>query len=83
MELGMHFHSLRLPNKNMAYVAFPSVSRIQFWYLISFRLSSDSVTIKFYIFMTLFNEVYFRLVSVAGLYVNSFWRAVYLGMSCY
>lgn len=72
MKLGMHFHSLTLPNKKVAHVAFPSVSRIQFWCLISFRLSSDSMTIKFSIFMILFNEVSFRLVSVAGLHVNSF-----------
>lgn len=83
MELGIHFHSLRLPNKNMAHIEFPSVSRIQFCYLISFRLSSDSVTIKFSIFMILFNEVSFRLVSAVGLHVNRSWRAVYLGMSCY
>lgn len=71
MKLGMPFHSLTLPNKKVAHVAFPSSSRIQFSYFISFRLSSDSMTNKFSIFMILFNEVSFRLVSVAGLNVNS------------
>lgn len=83
MKLEMPFHSLTLPYKKVAHVAFPSTSRIQFGYLISFRLTPDSMTNKFSIFMILFNEVSFRLVSVAVLNVNSLWGAVYLGMSCY
>ena len=71
------------PSKKVAHVAFLSASRIEFWYLISFRFSSDSVTNRFSIFMILFNVVSSRLVSVAGLDVNSLWRAVYLGMSYY
>ena len=71
------------PNKKVTYVAFPSAHRIEFWYLISFRFSSDSVTNRFSIFMILFSVVSLKLVSIAGLDVNSLWRAVYLGMSCY
>lgn len=67
----------------MAHFAFLSASRIEVWYLISFRFSSDSVTNRFSIFMILFNVVSLRLVSVAGLDVNTLWRAVYLGMSSY
>jgi len=71
------------PNKDMAHVTLPSATRIEFWYLISFRFSSDSVTNRFSILMILFNVVSLRLVFVTVLDINSLWRAVYLGMSCY